>query len=291
MRAAGTFVLLIASSIWCVLPSAAQKGEHEPPCMECHQPKDTTIDPVQFSHSVHAALDCGSCHVEGFNKFPHTSTRAGMPDCIDCHSGAVISPTIDFDKISQGVQASVHVKMVDPAFRCTNCHSPHYFIPASRMTDASAARSAANKSCLGCHAAGDTPAANDLALEELVEKHRLFPHWKLHIQENACIACHTPRGEQTVHLILPKSEALRDCAACHGKNSLLTTKLYTHLALKERTERGWANAMLFNNAYLTGAIRNRWLDWATLGLAALLVLGIAAHGVGRWLFAILRRRS
>ncbi|MGO9516206.1 MAG: cytochrome c3 family protein [Candidatus Korobacteraceae bacterium] len=292
MRAVGTFVLLLASAIWFAPASVAQKADQAPHCMECHQPRDTTIDPVQFSHSVHATLDCDSCHTEGFNKFPHTSSRAAMPDCIDCHSGMVVSPTIDFDKIAQGVQASVHVKMVDPAFRCTNCHSPHYFIPASRMADASEARFVANKSCLGCHAAGDTPAATNLALEKLAEKHRLFPHWKLHIQENACVACHTPRGEQTIHLILPKSGALRDCAACHGKNSLLATKLYTHLALKERAEHGWMNSMVFNNAYLTGAIRNRWLDWTTLGLAVLVFLGVAAHGLGRLLFArFLRRRS
>ncbi len=259
--------------------------------MECHQPRNTTIDPMQFARSVHASLDCNSCHTQGFNKFPHTSGRATMPDCIDCHAGMVVSPTIDFDKISQGVQASVHVKLVDPAFRCTNCHSPHYFIPASRMADATQARFVANKSCLGCHAAGETPAATNAALEKLEKKHKLFPHWRLHIQENACIACHTPRGEQTVHLILPKSQALRDCAACHGKNSLLATKLYTHLALKERAEHGWVNAMVFNNAYLTGAIRNTWLDWATLALAGLVVLGVAAHGIGRLLFARLRRRS
>ncbi len=291
MRPVATFVLLLASAIWSVPASMAQTGAQEPPCMECHQPRDTTIDPMLFARSVHASLDCNSCHTEGFNKFPHTSSRAAMPDCIDCHAGMVVSPTIDFDKISQGVQASVHVKLVDPAFRCTNCHSPHYFIPASRMADASEARFVANKSCLGCHAAGETPAATNAALEKLEEKHKLFPHWKLHIQENACIACHTPRGEQTVHLILPKSQALTDCAACHGKNSLLATKLYTHLALKERAEHGWVNAMVFNNAYLTGAIRNTWLDWTTLALAGLVVFGVAAHGIGRLLFARLRRRS
>jgi len=211
-----------------------------------------------------------------------------MPDCIDCHRGW--SSPIDFNKIAQGVKASVHVKVVDPAFRCTNCHSPHYFVPASRMTDASEAILVSNKSCLGCHAAGDAPAAKDLALAKLAEKHRLLFHAKLHLQRNACVACHTPSGQQTVHLILPKSEALRDCNACHAQNSLLVTKLYTHLALKERAQYGFVNAILFNNAYLTGAIRNRWLDWGAFGLAALTLLGVAAHGLGRWVLAGFRRR-
>jgi hypothetical protein len=258
--------------------------------MECHKPRDTTIDPAKFARSVHAALDCTACHTEGFNTFPHTSSHAEMPDCIDCHSGPA-SPPIDFDKIAQGVKASVHVKLVDPAFRCTNCHSPHYFIPASRMTDASEAILASNKSCLGCHAAGDTPAAKGLAFNKLADKHRLLFHADLHLQRNFCVACHTPRGQQTVHDILPKSEALKDCSVCHAQNSMLVTKLYSHLAQRERAEHGWVNAILFNNSYLSGATRNRWLDWGAFGLAGLTLLGVAAHGIGRWLMASLRRKS
>jgi len=288
MRAVGSIALLLAGAIWSAAVALAQTGEREPPCMTCHKPRDTTIDPAQFARSVHAALDCTACHTEGFDKFPHASSRATMPDCIDCHSGPA-TPPIDFDKIAQEVKASVHVKMLDPAFRCANCHSPHYFIPASRMTDASDAILTANKSCLGCHAGGDTPAAKGLALAKLAEKHRLLFRPELHLQRNPCVACHT--GQQGVHDILPKSEALRDCSGCHAQNSLLVTKLYTHLALQERAERGWVNAILFNSAYLTGATRNRWLDWGALGLAGLTLLGVAAHGTGRWLFARLRRGS
>ena len=288
MRAVGSIILLLLGAIWSGPAAMAQTGEREPRCMECHKPRETTIDPAQFAKSVHAALDCTACHTEGFDKFPHSGSHATMPDCIDCHSGPA-SPPIDFDKIAQGVKASVHVKMLDPAFRCTNCHSPHYFIPASRMTDASKALLAANKPCLKCHAGGDTPAAKDRAFKRLAEKHRLLFRPELHVQRNPCVACHS--GQQMVHDILPKSEALKDCSACHAQNSLLVTKLYTHLALKERSERGWVNAILFNNAYLTGATRNKWLDWGTFGLAGLTFLGVAAHGIGRLLFARLRSGS
>jgi len=289
MRAIDKIVLSVGGAIWLASAGMAQTSEQEPPCMECHQPSRTTIDPVQFARSVHRRLNCTDCHTEGVGKFPHASVPAQMPDCIDCHADAT-APGIDFDKIAADVAASVHIKAVDPAFRCTNCHSPHYFIPASRMTDAAAAIGVFNQSCLGCHAAGTTAAAIRVAFSKLADKHRLFPHWELHIQRNACVECHTPRG-QTLHLILPKSQALRNCATCHARNSLLVTKLYTHLSLKERAEHGWVNAILFNNAYLTGATRNRWLDWGTLALAAITVLGVAAHGIGRWLFAVFRRNS
>jgi hypothetical protein len=209
-----------------------------------------------------------------------------MHDCIDCHKGQSFPP-IDFSYIAQAVKASVHVKMVDPAFRCENCHSPHYFIPASRMNDVSEAILAANQSCLGCHATGDTLAAKNL---ELAEKHRWLFHAELHLQRNPCVACHTPPGQRSVHLILPKSEAVRDCTICHAKNSMLAAKLYAHLALKERAQYGFVNAILFNNAYLTGANRNMWLDWGAFGLAGLVLLGVAAHGLGRCAFAGFRRR-
>jgi hypothetical protein len=71
----------------------------------------------------------------------------------------------------------------------------------------------------------------------------------------------------------------------------MVTKLYTHLALKERAENGWVNAILFNNAYLTGATRNKWLDWGTLGITALVLLLLGAHGTGRWLFAHFRSKG
>jgi len=289
MRAVGSILLFLAGLTWAVPAAMAQAAGRGPSCMDCHKPRDTTIDPVQFGHSVHRNLDCATCHTEGFDTFPHKSSRATMPDCIDCHSGPA-TPPIDFDKIAEEVKAGVHVKLVDPAFRCTNCHNPHYFVPASRMTDVSQALLAANDSCLGCHAGGDAPAAKDLAFRKLADKHRLLFHADLHLKRNACIACHTPSEQQIVHHILPKSEALRDCSVCHTKNSMLVTKLYSHLALKERAEHGWVNAILFNNSYLSGATRNKWLDWGTFGLTGLVFLGVAAHGTGRWLFARLRRK-
>jgi hypothetical protein len=70
---------------------------------------------------------------------------------------------------------------------------------------------------------------------------------------------------------------------------MLATKLYSHLALKERAEEGWLNAVLFNNAYLIGATRNRWLDWAMWILAGLTIFGVGAHAAGRWVGARMRR--
>lgn len=257
--------------------------------MECHRPNHVAIDPDRYARSVHGTLDCTTCHSEGVDKFPHTAHLQNAPDCRDCHSGT--SGSIDFGKIEQEFQASVHVTVVDPAFRCTNCHSPHYFVPASRMTDVSEAITFANQSCLHCHASGDTLAARQAAFEALAEKHSLFPHADMHLNRVTCVACHAANAKESLHLIAPKSEAVRDCVACHAKNSMLVTKLYMHLALKERAEYGWANAIFLNNAYLTGANRNRWLDLGTLLLALLTAIGASAHGIGRLIFVYLRRKK
>lgn len=284
-------VLLLAGAVGVLSTTAtAQAGAQDlPTCIGCHGPKDTVIDPERFGASVHGSLDCSICHAEGFAEFPHRGQRAAAPDCSDCHADT--SPSFDFAQMAKGVKESVHVKMADPAFRCTNCHSPHYFVPATRMTDAAEAIRIANRSCLRCHAKGETERETGLSLNRLADKHRWIPNWKLHLQGAPCVACHTPRDQRTVHLILPASQALRDCATCHARNSMLVTKLYSHLASKERAERGWLNAILFNNAYVVGATRNRWLDWGTVALTGLTVLGVAMHATGRWLGARLRRTS
>jgi hypothetical protein len=283
-------LLVLDRPIWSLPKKVTPAMSPEPACMECHKPSTTTIDPVAFANSVHGGLDCTVCHTDGVSKFPHANNPAAMPDCIDCHSGQTY-PGIDFDKIALGVKTSVHAAMVDPAFRCENCHSPHNFIPASQMTNAAQAILVFNQSCLGCHAAGDTATARQASFKQLGEKHRVFPHWELHLQDNACLECHTPPNQQGLHRILPKAQALRNCATCHARNSLMVTKLYTHLALKERAENGWVNAMLFNNAYLTGATRNKWLDWGTFALTGIVLLLLAAHGGGRWLSAHFRSKA
>ena len=276
----------------------AQTVEPGQPCMGCHKPRATTIDPDRYALSVHAALDCTTCHADGFGKFPHEAKGGDAPDCMTCHAG-VDTPPFDFVHIEQGVRESVHAAMFGGDFHCTNCHSPHYFIPATRMSNAPAAARIANAPCLHCHADGDGAGPD---LTKLADQHQWLPHWELHLSEAPCIGCHTEReqradaphakleAQRTAHVVLPRAQALRDCVGCHSQDSVLVTKLYAHLARQERAERGWLNAVLFNNAYLVGATRNWWLDWATVAVTAMVVIGIAIHAAGRWLAVRSRRK-
>jgi len=286
MRVVGWIVLFLCVAACPVPQGFAQDTGNAPDCMTCHKPKDAVVDPARYAKSVHNALPCTECHADGFERFPHPGKSADTPGCMDCHGGDPV-----FEEAAQEMKESVHVERVDPDFRCSSCHSPHYFVPASRMPDFSEGLISFNEGCLACHAAGDTPAGRQAALEELAGKHRLFPHEMAHFRRIACVGCHTPPGKKTMHLVLPKEQALRECTACHAQNSVLAGKFYKYLTLKERADRGWVNAALYNNAYLTGATRNRWLDWGTVVLTALVLLGIAAHAAIRWLTARSRRRS
>jgi thiosulfate reductase cytochrome b subunit len=210
---------------------------------------------------------------------PREGRRA--PACTDCHGG-----TAAFDDAARDVKASVHVEMGDPDFGCANCHSPHYFLPVSRLPGPERSFALVNRACNECHAAGDTPEARKASLEELALKHERFPHEMVHLQRVGCVACHTPTDKDTVHLVLPKSKALGECVMCHSGQSLLAAKFDEYLAKKERAEKGWLNAALYNNAYLTGATRHRWLDWGTFLLTALTLAGIGIHALGRWFSAI-----
>lgn len=273
--------LFVVGTGWlpALTATAQTKVQEELTCIGCHRPKDSVIDPVRYGAGVHGRVDCSACHTSGFTTVPHSATRAAAPDCGECH---------DFAAQTQAVNRSVHATVADPAFRCTNCHSPHYFVPAARMTVEDAVRTA-NETCLKCHAKGDTDRERRDARARLAARHRWISHWDLHLRSAPCVACHTPRDQQTVHLILPAAEAVKDCATCHARTSMLATKLYAHLASKERAERGWLNAIIFNNAYVVGATRNRWLDWAMFGLGGVFVAGLTAHGAGRWLCARWRR--
>ncbi len=283
MRPMIRIVLFLAGALWLAPPGTAGAGGAESDCMGCHGSGDRPIDPARYAQSVHRELPCTECHMEGYDRFPHAK-GAGAPACTDCHGG-----TAAFDDAARDVKASVHVEMGDPDFGCANCHSPHYFLPVSRLPGPERSFALVNRACNECHAAGDTPEARKASLEELALKHERFPHEMVHLQRVGCVACHTPTDKDTVHLVLPKSKALGECVMCHSGQSLLAAKFDEYLAKKERAEKGWLNAALYNNAYLTGATRHRWLDWGTFLLTALTLAGIGIHALGRWFFGYIRR--
>jgi hypothetical protein len=182
--------------------------------------------------------------------------------------------------------------MIDANFSCTNCHDPHYILPIKAILGSPEGMAAMNRSCLQCHAEGKTPADVKAAKDKLVAKHKRISFADTHLRRTPCVACHTPAEAGRIHLILPASKAIDDCAMCHSKKSLLTEKFSLFLSGNETPERGWSNAALYNsNVYLTGATRNLWIDRVALLALVLALAGIGAHALLRLFFGCFRRKS
>ncbi|MEZ5400982.1 MAG: hypothetical protein R2729_15030 [Bryobacteraceae bacterium] len=281
-------------------PSDAQ-DEASAACLECHAGNADSkrggieIDPEAWKTSTHATiLGCAGCHSEGFSDYPHKGKRADAPDCTVCHSGDSSKP-YDRAKIEEDVKNSVHVTLLArlsgnhraegelPTFRCVNCHYPHDFRPVAAMGTIADAVRIGNAVCLQCHAQpgrGDGVTAEQ-ARANLTAKHEFIPMWDLHTQAARCVDCHTPGKEETIHRILPASQAQHDCVQCHSKDSLLLRKLYKHVAAEQRSKGGIVNSVIYNDAYLIGATRYEWLDQLGLGLLAAALAGIVLHALGR----------
>lgn len=261
--------------VLCLLlaPFAASAAD----CLECHD--GDPIEKAKYEASVHASLGCTGCHDESFNEYPHKK-KLEKQDCTSCHTDN--SGAYPMARISHEVLASNHAKLMNEEFPCTNCHSPHNFVPVRKMGTVADAVRIANEACMACHAIPDEKTGDRKnAWSELAAKHTWIPMWELHTKAARCVDCHTPGKEDTIHLILSAKSAQRDCVACHSKDSILLTKLYQHAAKDTRGGRGVVNQVILNNAYMIGATKNEWLDRASLILFGVTLAGILLHGVLR----------
>ena len=58
---------------------------------------------------------------------------------------------------------------------------------------------------------------------------------------------------------------------------------YRHLAKEEQQRLGFANSVILATSYVPGATRHPLLDTLVLGAFAAMILGLLAHGLGRFL--------
>jgi thiosulfate reductase cytochrome b subunit len=95
--------------------------------------------------------------------------------------------------------------------------------------------------------------------------------------------CHTPIDRSNTHEVLPSDQAIRSCDACHDVNALLIAEY-----VDQADPSFWVtNPLLFKEAYVPGATRNRVVDGLLVGLFWLTVCGVLAHGLLR----VLTRRN
>ena len=281
---------------------AAMSGQHiaparaaESPCFECHEldvtdppadrPYSWSFDWQRYDDGEHAALDCEDCHAaetpDGFEDVPHLMATDAIAGCVDCHGD-------DFDDVIAEFAGSIHIDALDQEFRCEYCHDPHspHHPDEDLAPRAHVART--NNICMGCHADAvryRAVSGKDAAPTDLTQSHDWLPRSGKHKRVVLCICCHTPVDHDGVHEILGKDRAQRQCEACHHQSSPVAAKF-----LGEPNRTTWiTNDVLFGDAYVKGAMRNRLVDGVLLSILALAVLFAVVHGLLRWLTA--RRRA
>lgn len=264
-------------------------------CLRCHQMAtlarrdqttgavvDLSIDVPAYRASTHAPLACLDCHGRGYRPYPHRLATADESlDCVACHDRNAKAGAPDLSAIATEFHASVHAKADPlhpntPPVRCADCHNPHGFAPLPDQAPLATVIATANGPCLGCHGDGGWP-----------DGHAWLPRPEAHWQATRCVDCHTPvtsgAGLRPSHEVLAAAKANASCVECHSRDSRLLNALYTHRSREALSVSGWWSQAIDNEAYIVGMSRNPWLDRLSLAVIGLMLAGIAAHALGRYL--------
>ncbi len=238
--------------------------------------------PEVFGQSDHQRLACTKCHNEGYDEHPHAADARDMTStCTDCHSKKASLIEKEFEK-------SVHAELADK-ITCPTCHNPHLMRVADKQSDPARIVAQDNRICLGCHDSDEQFAKFAPEKKQrppIDDLHAWLPNTRLHWKAVRCVECHTPEvaaGDMLSHQILAKDKAEKDCLTCHSASSTLKTRLYRHLVKEEQQRLGFANSVILATSYVPGATRHPLLDTLVLGAFAAMLLGLLAHGLGRYL--------
>jgi hypothetical protein len=270
-------------------------SDDSPECMRCHwmetmayRDKETgrivnlSIDRDAYEHSVHHELACRDCHDRGYKHYPHRSSSVdeGL-QCVECHEERQDDehhqPPM-LDGFAHQYQESVHARQDDEPFSCFSCHNPHAFRPLPNDTPVPEVVAANNNLCLDCHTELRSP---------VPKGHDWLPRPQQHWASVRCIDCHTPAEGRDLyapsHELLGAEESNQNCVECHSQGGQLLAQLYVHRAEQEREQEGFFAHAIYNDAYIIGMSRSPLIDMIGLAIVGLMVLGILAHGFGRYL--------
>jgi predicted CXXCH cytochrome family protein len=194
-----------------------------------------------------------------------------------------------FAEIRGEFEKSVHVTAQGTKFSCFSCHNPHQF----RVVEDPSLQTIEQQNgvCLGCHAdAARFAALTDRQRPNLSAVHSWLPRRELHWQHARCLDCHTSYAPPNLsHMIMPADSAVKNCEQCHQQNSILMDKLYRYRHAESRSKSGFVNAALFNDSYVIGSTRNRYLDALGGLMVGGAIAGVLGHGLGRWISRKKRR--
>ncbi|WP_233490106.1 cytochrome c3 family protein [Thiocapsa marina] len=268
-------------------------------CLRCHamstlayrNPENSDIvglslDREALAHSVHGELACIDCHRRSYRRYPHPDRPApGDLDCIGCHEDEDQNLSRGWVDIDAEFKRSVHAVSDSPeaaGFSCHSCHDPHRFRPAAVGEPIAQIVRNHNEVCLSCH---------EKLVAPLNTSHDWLPNRDAHWASVRCVDCHTPAAVFANHDILPAEQSEKNCVSCHSSDPQLLARLYQFRSEDDIARRGLLAKAVFNEAYVVGLSKSPALDRLSLIIMGLVVLLLAAHGVGRYLARRANRRA
>lgn len=303
MKNSMKILVLILGALLLTPRTGTAQPEGNGGCLRCHGMPNLSyrdeksgglvklaVNPAAFAASEHGKLTCAKCHEGEYQEYPHEEGTPA-PTCVTCHKDEPRFKKYRFDKITHQFEKSIHAQLPGVAFDCFSCHDPHTLTSTSQAPDTATLVRRSNAPCLECHGPeGVALRGADPTKASLAERHHWLPKLELHWAAVRCVDCHTPDAGTSLHAINRADASRRECTTCHAQDSLLLGKLYRHKVLTQREQAGFVNSVALNDAYIIGMTRNRILDgFGLLAMGGTLV-GVLAHGLGRFI-ASRRRRS
>jgi len=249
------------------------------------------IDSAEYYLSNHRNFQCTDCHSYSYSEsFPHPNELRfeSMMVCMDCHEGDDIYEKYNFATVTEEYLHSVHSELHSDEFNCWTCHNPHsYKITARTSENLLETIRYDNEICLDCHSdQSKIGLLSDRHIYDMLHQHEWLPNNRLHFQHVRCIECHTMTNDtlMVAHLVQPKEKAVKLCVECHSQNSILMASLYKHIRQESQEKQGFLNAAILSQGYVIGANRNYFLNYGSLAIFAMVLLGIATHAILRFIY-------
>ena len=215
---------LVLGALWAPGVEAQENDE----CLFCHSETDITgtrgdeeisvhVDPERFAASIHADLDCVSCHLDLEGEEMHDD-EVDPVDCTFCHDDLV-------DELARARHGDPEATGAGSAPTCADCHGSHEI----------AALSDRQPECGSCHTDqqrelershhGRFPASGSRWSPGCSECHGGHDIRPIAERSPECASCHQVQVTQHRHSLHGKAEARGDalapgCTDCHGSHHI-----------------------------------------------------------------------